>query len=126
MKLLLDTHILLWWLTDDGKLSEKARQLIIDPDNGILISHASLWEIQIKTMSGKLTADLEVILQQLPANNFQQLAIQANHFLALAKLPPLHQDPFDRLLIAQANHELLQLLTHDKNVSAYSSAIILV
>jgi PIN domain nuclease of toxin-antitoxin system len=90
------------------------------------VSHASLWEIQIKAMAGKLTANLQDILQQLPENNFQQLPIHANHLLTLGKLPPYHQDPFDRMLIAQAIHEPMHLLTHDKQLSNYSELMILV
>lgn len=126
MKLLIDTHIMLWWLSDDTKLPENARQLISTPDHAIFVSHASLWEIQIKAMAGKLTANLQDIIQQLPENNFQQLPIHANHLLALGMLPPHHQDPFDRMLIAQAIHEPMHLLTHDKQLSNYSELVILV
>ncbi|NOT85408.1 MAG: type II toxin-antitoxin system VapC family toxin [Methylococcaceae bacterium] len=126
MKFLLDTHILLWWLNDDEKLSEAARQLISNADNDIYISHISLWEIQIKTMVGKLNANLTDILQQLPENSFQQLPTHANHILALASLPAHHHDPFDRMLIAQAISEPLHLMTHDKQVALYSGSIILI
>ncbi len=126
MKFLLDTHILLWWLNDDAKLSESARNIISNADNVIYVSHVSLWEIQIKMMAGKLNADMENILQQLPENDFQQLPTHANHILALASLLPHHQDPFDRMLIAQAISEPLHLVTHDKNVSLYSESILLV
>ena len=126
MKLLLDTHIVLWWLGDDKKLSEYGRQLIQNPDNEVFVSHVSLWEIQIKNMSGKLNTNVEALTQQLPVNNFQQFPIHTNHILFLAKLPLLHQDPFDRMLISQALSEPLHLITHDKNVSHYSESIILV
>jgi PIN domain nuclease of toxin-antitoxin system len=126
MKLLLDTHILLWWLNDDGKLSGHARQFITNPDNDIYVSDISLWEIQIKIMNGKLNIDLEILIQQMSENNFQQLRIHKNHILSLAKLPRHHQDPFDRMLISQAISEPLHLITHDKNVSLYSESIILV
>ena len=126
MKILLDTHILLWWLNDDEKLSENARQFIRNPDNVIYVSHVSLWEIQIKTMTGKLNADLGAIIQQLSENDFQQFPLHTNHILALAKLAPNHQDPFDRMLISQAISEPLHLITHDKNISLYSESIILV
>jgi PIN domain nuclease of toxin-antitoxin system len=126
MKLLIDTHILVWWLTDDEKLSENARQLIRVPDNDIFVSHISLWEIQIKAMAGKLTADLKTIIQQLPENNLLQLPIHANHILAFGTLPLHHQDPFDRMLIAQSIHEPMHLLTHDKNLIKYSELVILV
>jgi len=126
MKLLLDTHVLLWWLNDDAKLSENARRFIRNPDNDIYVSHVSLWEIQIKIMTGKLNANVETLIQQLSENNFQQFPIHTNHILALAKLPPHHQDPFDRMLVSQAINEPLHLITHDKKISLYSESIILV
>ena len=126
MKLLIDTHILLWWLSDDTKLPENARQLIATPDNAVFVSHASLWEIQIKAMAGRLTANLQDIIQQLPENHFQQLPIHTNHLLALGMLPLHHQDPFDRMLIAQASHEPMHLLTHDQQLGNYSELVILV
>jgi PIN domain nuclease of toxin-antitoxin system len=126
MRLLLDTHILLWWLNDDKKLPKKAKQLIEQPANEVYISHISLWEIQIKIMTGKLHANFDAILEQLPANNFLELSSRINHIAALADLPMHHQDPFDRLLISQAISEPLNLITHDKNVACYFDSIILV
>ena len=126
MKVLLDTHILLWWLSDNDQLSLKARELISNPENDVFVSHVSLWEIQIKVMTGKLQVDLSRLITQLPKNNFIQLSSRADHVLQLAKLPPYHQDPFDRMLIAQALSEPLILVTHDKFVSMYSESIILV
>lgn len=75
-------------------------------------------------MAGKLKADLKTIIKQLPENNFQQLPIHTNHLLALGKLPPHHQDPFDRMLITQALHEPMHLLTHDSNLSRYSELVV--
>jgi PIN domain nuclease of toxin-antitoxin system len=126
MKLLLDTHILLWWLNDDEKLPEKTKYLIEQPDNVVYVSHISLWEIQIKIMIGKLHAELSAIVEQLPKNNFLELASRTNHIITLSQLPMHHQDPFDRMLIAQAISEPLNLITHDKNVALYSDSIILV
>ena len=126
MKLLLDTHILLWWLSDNDQLSLKARELISNPENDIFVSHVSLWEIQIKVMTGKIQVDLSRLIAQLSQNNFIQLTSHTDHILQLAKLPPYHQDPFDRMLIAQALSEPLKLVTHDKYVSMYSESIILV
>jgi PIN domain nuclease of toxin-antitoxin system len=126
MKILLDTHILLWWLSDDEKLSDHARQLIANPENDISVSDISLWEIQLKLMNGKLSLDLETLLQQMAENNFQPLRLHRNHILALSKLPAHHQDPFDRMLVSQVLNEPLHLMTHDKNVSRYSESIILV
>ena len=126
MNLLIDTHILLWWLNDDKRLPEKAKHLIQQPLNDVYISHISLWEIQIKIMTGKLRADLDAILKQLPENNFIELPSRTNHIIALSQLPMHHQDPFDRMLIAQAISEPLHLITHDKNVALYSDLILLV
>ncbi len=126
MNLLLDTHILLWWLNNDDKLSKNARDLIAESDNQIYISHVSLWEIQIKIMTGKLQADLSAILKALPENGFQELPSHAKHIQALGSLAAHHQDPFDRLLIAQALSESFHLMTHDKNVALYNADIILV
>lgn len=83
-------------------------------------------KFKLKTMAGKLTAELKEIIQQLSENNFQHLPIHTNHLLALGKLAPNHQDPFDRMLIAQAIHEPMHLLTHDKQLSHYSELVILV
>ncbi len=126
MKLLIDTHILLWWLNDDEKLPEKAKQLIQQPENEVYVSHISLWEIQIKIMIGKLHADLNAIIKQLPANNFVELPSRTSHVLTLSQLPLYHQDPFDRMLIAQAISEPLHLMTCDKNIARYKDMVLLV
>ena len=126
MKLLLDTHILLWWLDNDSKLSDKARQLISNPDNDVYVSDASLWEIQIKYSKGKLGVDSFTIYEELPKNGFHELSIQKNHIIELSKLPPHHKDPFDRILVTQSLTEPLVLITHDKNVARYNDSIILV
>ena len=126
MKFLLDSHILLWWLNDDERLPEKAQHLIKKPENDVYVSHFSLWEIQIKIMTGKLRADLDAIIKQLPANNFVELPSRTSHIITLSQLPMHHQDPFDRMLIAQAISEPLHLITHDKNVAFYSDLILLV
>ena len=126
MKLLIDTHILLWWLNDDEKLPEKAKQLIQQPENEVYVSHISLWEIQIKIKIGKLHADLEAIIKQLPANNFVELPSRTSHIITLSRLPLHHQDPFDRMLIAQAISEPLHLMTCDKNIARYKDMVLLV
>jgi PIN domain nuclease of toxin-antitoxin system len=126
MRVLLDTHIILWFLCDDQNLSGEAKRIILEPGNAIYVSDISFWEIQLKVMSGKLDVDLQALIHQLPMNNFLILAMNMSHILTLAKLPSLHKDPFDRMLIAQALTEPLHLLTHDQQVAAYSDAIILV
>lgn len=102
MRLLLDTHALLWWLNDDAKLGNHARGLIGDSENDVLVSVVSLWEITVKLRIGKLDADLEEILAILPAQGFDRLDISDAHLIALAALPLHHRDPFDHLLMAQA------------------------
>jgi PIN domain nuclease of toxin-antitoxin system len=126
MNFLIDTHILLWWLNDDERLPEKAKFLIKQPENNVYVSHFSLWEIQIKVMTGKLRTDLSAIVKQLPANNFVELPSRTSHIITLSQLPMLHQDPFDRMLIAQAINEPLNLITHDKTIALYSDLVILV
>ena len=102
MKLLLDTHTLLWWLSDDAPLGPRARALIEDPANTILVSIVSLWEIAVKRRIGKLDADLGEIIDAIPQEGFALLPIAPAHLVALVNLPMHHRDPFDHLLIAQA------------------------
>lgn len=102
MRLLLDTHALLWWLNDDEKLGNHARRLIGDPENDVLVSAVSLWEITVKLRIGKLDADIDEILAVLPDQGFDRLDITDTHLIALAALPLHRRDPFDHLLMAQA------------------------
>src|ERR1035438_6959601 len=101
MRLLLDTHILLWWLANNPSLSVRARELIADPDNAVFVSAVSLWEIRLKQSLGKLQlpADFE---ERLAGESFESLPLLAAHAREVATLPWHHRDPFDRLLIAQA------------------------
>ncbi|MCA0340501.1 MAG: type II toxin-antitoxin system VapC family toxin [Proteobacteria bacterium] len=120
MRLLLDTHTLLWWLNDDEKLGSRARGLIGDPANDVLVSAVSLWEITVKLRIGKLDADIEEILAILPDQGFQRLDISDAHLIALAGLPVHHRDPFDHLLMAQALAEDAHFVSEDQNVLLYS------
>ena len=122
MRLLLDTHALLWWLAGEG-LSAPARDAIADPANLAAVSAASAWEISIKKALGKLTApdDLE---NQLAAGGFDQLEITIAHAIAAGELPRHHDDPFDRTLIAQAFAENLTIVTHDKRFEDYGVALL--
>jgi PIN domain nuclease of toxin-antitoxin system len=124
MNLLLDTHILLWWFSDDARLSQQARSLIQDSSNTVIISAASAWEISIKKALGKLEApdDLE---EAVRLSGFNTLAIQFPHALLAGELPRHHDDPFDRLLIAQTKLEHLLLITHDKRLGEYDVGLIL-
>ncbi|CAK7260938.1 MULTISPECIES: type II toxin-antitoxin system VapC family toxin [unclassified Shinella] len=119
MRLLLDTHALLWWLNDDEKLGARARGLIGDPANDVLVSAVSLWEITVKLRIGKLDADIEEILGILPDQGFQRLDIADAHLIALSGLPVHHRDPFDHLLMAQALAEDAHFVSEDQNVPLY-------
>ena len=123
MALLLDTHVLLWWLGDRVRLSQRARDAIGYPRSRIFVSVASLWEIAIKVAAGKLVIpnDIEAVLD---LNGFQVLPIFAAHALGVMTLSAVHKDPFDRLLVAQALHEGLTLVTHDPWVLNYPVATI--
>jgi len=123
MILLLDTHVLLWWLADDPMLSQTMRAAISNGKNLVFVSAATAWEIAIKSALGKL--DMPDNLETaLTANRFQPLPITIPHGLAVADLPHHHNDPFDRLLIAQAKVEGLMLVTHDEQIKKYDVPII--
>ena len=126
MNLLLDTHIALWAITDSPKLSQKARELIESPKTTIWISVASLWEIAIKYSLGR--GDMPISSQQAMSyfreSGYRFLAVEAEHVVAVEELPTHHQDPFDRILVAQALVEPMRLMTHDSLVALYSDTII--
>lgn len=126
MKILLDTHILLWWLAGDKRLSQSSIQQIENPQYQIFISVVSFWEMAIKIEKGKLRVDLEMVISEVQNCHFTKLAILEEHVLNLQKLPNHHNDPFDRMLAAQAITEPLHLITHDKNLAQYSQLVILV
>lgn len=125
MNILIDTHILLWWLADDKSLKKKARSQISDIDNLIFVSAATVWEISIKKSLGKLNApdDLDMVLAN---NTMESLPIDFVHANLAGRLPKLHVDPFDRMLVAQAKIENLQIMTHDKRISEYDVSVMLV
>lgn len=122
MRLLLDTHALLWWLADEG-LTDQARDAIADPANLVMVSAATAWEISIKKALGKLSApdDLE---QQIRDSGFLPLPISVAHGIAAGQLPRHHDDPFDRMLIAQAYAEGLTIVTRDKRFADYNLAML--
>ncbi len=122
MILSLDTHVLLWWLADNATLSQITRTEISDGKNLVFVSAAAAWEIVIKSALGKLDipSDLEAALT---ANRFQPLPITIPHALAVADLPHHHNDPFDRLLIAQAKVEGFTLVTADEQIKKYDVSI---
>lgn len=117
MSLLLDTHVLLWWLANDSALADTARRAIASEPN-VFVSTATVWEIAIKQSAGKLNApaDLQIQLQR---HSFEPLSITLPHALAAGALPRHHNDPFDRMLIAQATIEGLTLVTRDSRFARY-------
>ena len=118
MRLLLDTVTLLWWLDGDAKLGATTRATITDPGNEIFVSAASAWEISVKRASGKLEAPFE-IERALERNYFIELPIEVAHSVRAGALPMHHKDPFDRMLVAQAQLESLTLVTNDGEIAKY-------
>lgn len=118
MSLLLDTHVLLWALTNDPALAEPARGAITDGRNRVLVSAVSAWEITIKKALGRLRAPDDLV-DQLAERRFTVLDVTIHHALAVGELAGHHADPFDRLLIAQARTERLTLVTRDRNIARY-------
>ena len=125
MRLLLDTHLLLWSAGQPDRLSAEARSLLQDPANDLVFSVASLWEITIKRGLGRADFRVEprVLRRGLRDHGYAELAITADHALAVDLLPPLHKDPFDRLLLAQAVMEGITLLTADPLVARYPAPV---
>lgn len=118
MKLLLDTHALLWWFADNSTLSSDARSAISDASNQVYVSTVAPWEITIKSSLGKLKAP-ENLLDAVKANRFRELPISLVHAERAGRLPPFHRDPFDRMLISQALTEGLTLVTRDSVFEQY-------
>ena len=118
MRLLLDTHALLWSLGDPDRLDAEARGAIQDAQNDVLVSAASVWEMAIKSALGKLSTP-DDLLVQLRLNRFDALDVTLHHAQAAEHLPMLHRDPFDRMLVAQARSDGLRLVTRDPLVQQY-------
>jgi len=119
MRLLLDTHVLLWWLSDDRKLAKNARDIIADSNNDVLVSSASLWEVAIKASLGRLEIELDDLENAIVRNGFRPLPIGFRHAVTVGRLPAIHRDPFDRMLVAQARVEELRLVSHDRVFERY-------
>jgi PIN domain nuclease of toxin-antitoxin system len=124
MNLLLDTHIFLWAIDDSPNLSPAARAAILDGQNVVYVSAATAWEISIKRSIGKLKIPQDDYLEELRLHRFTPLSITTEHALAVEDLPPHHKDPFDRMLIAQAQMERLTIVTRDQRLSLYDVKII--
>ncbi len=127
MNALLDTHTFLWWVAGAPQLSKTEKDFITNPDNKIFFSAASAWEIVIKIGTSKLTLPEEsdfYITSRLISNRFQILPIELSHTLQIAKLPDLHRDPFDRIIIAQSQVTGMPILTIDRLIVQYPIDII--
>jgi PIN domain nuclease of toxin-antitoxin system len=122
LKLLLDTHILLWWLDANPLLSDEAIRLIREPENTIFVSAVSLWEIWLKQSLGKLRLPAN-FLERLAAESFESLPLAATQAARIGNLEWVHRDPFDRILIAQAQAENLVLLTADEVLAGYGRSV---
>lgn len=118
MRLLLDSHCLLWWLEEEPNLSERIYALLKNPDTDVYVSAATIWELEIKRSLGRLNSPPN-LGQRVLAEHFLELAIGFVHALAAATLPRHHNDPFDRMLVAQAQLEDLQLVTSDRDIFEY-------
>jgi len=126
MRLLLDTHILLWWLRDDRKLTKETERYISSSENDVYVSAVSTWEVAIKKSIGRLSVNLNEFDQAIIESGLTILPITMPHTLAVASLPMHHSDPFDRLLIAQSIVEPMRIVTHDETVGLYGDHIIVV
>ncbi len=122
MRLLLDTHVFLWAVTANRRLKSGARELLSQAD-AVYVSAASIWEIAIKARLGKIEADAASLAAAIHDSGFQELPVSAQHAAAVARLPPHHTDPFDRLLLAQAFLEPLRFVTADAALAVYGGAI---
>ena len=124
MRLLLDTHVWLWWLSDDRRLGHRARQALANPRGEIYVSAASAWEIAIKEALGKLRVTKADLEGEIAANGFLELSIRTRHALLAGRLPPVHEDPFDRMLAAQAQVEELAVVTSDPVFGRYGVTVL--
>lgn len=124
MRLLLDSHVVLWWFEGGARLTGAVAEAIANPDNDIFYSAASAWEFSIKVAAGKLKADLERVEALRQENDFLELPMTVAHAHIAGSLPMHHGDPFDRMLVAQAMTEQLILVTHDKRMGVYGVEIL--
>lgn len=121
--LLADTHALLWWLADDARLSDHACAVIEAGERTVHFSAASVWEAEIKAAVGKLVVPDDLV-DALEADGFLELGITARHAREAARLPPLHRDPFDRMIAAQARLEDFTVITRDPKIAAYGAPVL--
>jgi PIN domain nuclease of toxin-antitoxin system len=122
VSLLLDTHVILWWLTDDPALSDEVKTRL-DDEPDVYVSPASLWEVTIKQSIGKLSEPADVA-EEIRDSGFRELPITFHHAIAAGRLPLIHRDPFDRMLVAQAQCERLTLVSRDPHIQRYDIALL--
>lgn len=120
--LLLDTHVVLWWLTDDPTLSEELK-VMIDEEVDVFLSAAVIWEVAIKQALGKIAGPTDMP-ERIRDSELEQLPITGDHAIAAARLPLIHRDPFDRILVAQARVQELTLVTRDEHIHKYDVEIL--
>jgi PIN domain nuclease of toxin-antitoxin system len=122
MRILIDTHVFIWWTSDAQKLSPRVYNLLTNPNTEALLSIVSIWEMQIKLSLGKLQLKVslpELVDDEIKRNRIELLQLDISHIYALSSLPQHHRDPFDRLLIAQSMSEGLEIVSVDENFDAY-------
>lgn len=124
MRLLADTHLLLWWLAGGVRLPRRTRAFLADASNQVYFSAVSIWEVSIKAALGKIEADANEMLVALRSGGFEELPVTGRHASAVMRLPHYHRDPFDRMLVAQSMVESLVLLTDDRVLSQYGATVI--
>lgn len=122
MRLLLDTHIFLWWVREEKKLPKISINKIKAAEE-VYVSSASIWEIAIKMRLGKISGDINSLIQEIHTSHFLELPVTSQHAAATLKLPDIHRDPFDRILVAQAITEPLVFLTADPQLEKYSELV---
>ena len=125
MRLLLDTQVCLWFLGKPTRVSRAARRALEDAE-AVFVSAASVWEAAIKASMGKLDVNVAELIAQIEASGFNPLTVTFEHAARVAALPAYHRDPFDRLLVAQAVHETMRLLTTDRTLARYSELVMTV
>jgi len=124
MSLLIDTHVVIWWLIDDPTLSNDIKDRL-DHEPDVYVSAATLWEVGIKQANGKLAAPAD-LLEQIRDSGFRALPVTFDHAIAASRLPLIHRDPFDRMLVAQAGCEDFTLVTRDADLQKYDVAVLAV
>ncbi len=122
MRLLLDSHAYLWWLTSDRRLGGRARTALADPETMVFVSAATIWELTIKRALGRLAVQSASLCDEISANGFHELPVSARHAERAGELPKEHDDPFDRMLVAQAQIEDLTCVTKDETFDRYDVA----